>query len=89
MEYYTNKKNIPNQNLVNDTIEYFQSGPGSRAFQPLGFLNFFGNQYYFLNTNITESEKVITTLKALPLNEIENHLYWGFYLNGLVAIRYT
>lgn len=73
LDYFTNEKNIPNQELVHKTIEYFETGEGKRAFKPLEFLNLLEKQYHFVNDNIKKNEIVISHLKALPLNEIEQH----------------
>lgn len=83
MEYYTDKKNIPNQNLVKETIEYFQKGEGSRAFKPLEFLNLLENQWQFIISNWTNSDNVIDHLKNLPLNEVEKHILFGLTLKWM------
>jgi len=80
LSYYTNEKNIPNQELVKETIQYFETGAGARAFKPLVFLNLFEKQYEFLKANFQDTEKVIKTLKGLPLNKIETHILFGLLL---------
>ena len=78
--YYTDKKNIPNQELVNETLEYFQTGAGARVFEALVFLNLLEKQYHFVLNNFKESSKVIQSLKSLPLTELEKHILYGFIL---------
>jgi|GEM_PF-4419973 len=80
LDYFTNKSNIPNQDLVNETIAYFESGPGLRVFKPLEFLNLFEKQYRFVINNWSDENIVINQLKSLPLTELEKHIVYGFIL---------
>ena len=80
LEYYTNEKNIPNQDLVKETIGYFEKGGGARAFKPLEFLNLLEKQYWFVLTNYNNEDLVIAELKNLPLRQLEKHILFGLIL---------
>lgn len=80
MEYYTSEKNIGNQELVNETIGYFSTGPGQGAFKPIDFLNLLNKQYFFLVDNVKAPETVIAQLEALPLSDEKKHILFGFLL---------
>lgn len=80
LEYFTDEKNIPNQELVKETIEYFQTGQGSRAFKALEFLNLLQKQYQYITQNYKDSEVVISHLKALPLSNLEKHILFGLLI---------
>ncbi|MET4139688.1 hypothetical protein [Pedobacter sp. UYP1] len=80
IEYYTDKKNIPNQELVNDTIFYFKTGEGSDTFTPLEFLNLLDKQYEFTKLNYDKGELVVQHLKDLPLSDRKKHTLYGFIL---------
>lgn len=80
LAYFTNKKNIQNQNLVSVTIEYFETGEGKRAFKTLEFLNLLERQYHFVVENINDPETVISHLKALSLSELEKHILFGLII---------
>jgi hypothetical protein len=80
LDYFTNESNIPNQDLVNETIAYFENGPGSRTFKPLEFLNLFEKQYRFVIKNWGDDNIVIAQLKSLPLTELEKHILYGIIL---------
>jgi hypothetical protein len=80
LEYYTNEVNIRSQELVNETIQYFNTGEGRRVFTPLELLNLLERQYHHVKTNIEDSVKVINDLRALPLNDLEKHVLFGLIL---------
>ena len=80
LNYYTNKENIANQDLVAETINYFELGEGKRAFRTLEFLNLLEKQYQFIIANVKDSEKVISHLKALPLSTLKSHILFGLLL---------
>lgn len=80
LSYYTDKANIPNQDLVGETIEYFKNGKGARAFRPLELLNLLDKQFNFVKDNFRESEKVISHLKSLPLTDLEKHILLGLII---------
>lgn len=83
LAYYTNGNYIQNTELVKDTVEYFDTGKGSRAFKPLEFLNLLEKQYDFVKENIHECEMVISHLNALPLSELERHILLGLMIKWL------
>jgi len=80
LDHYTNEKNIPNQELVNDTINYFKSGEGAELFQPLDFLNLLDKQNEFVKLNFQKADLVVEHLKNLPLPPRERHTLYGFIL---------
>lgn len=80
LSYYRDEKNIPSQDLVNQTIEYFEKGDGARAFKPLEFLNLLWEQYNFINSNIDDHQKIFSTLGRIPLNQLERHILYGFII---------
>jgi len=80
LSFFTDEKRIPNQDLVNETINHFKSGPGARIFTPVEFLNLFEKQYNFLKMNYNDGEKVIAEFNGLPLNDLEKHVLYGFLL---------
>ena len=80
LSFYTDKNNIPNQDLVKETIDYFESGQGSRAFKPLYFLNLLESQFQFMKDNIKDGDIVIQHIRNLPLNKLEQHILCGFLI---------
>ncbi|WP_175635985.1 hypothetical protein [Pedobacter ghigonis] len=79
-DFYYNAVNIPNQDLVFATVEYFETGPGKNSFEPLEFLNILYKQFGFVKDNIQKPHSTITYLKELPLDNREKHTVFGFIL---------
>ncbi len=80
LEFFVNKANIPNQELVNSTIDYFQSGPGARAFETLLFLNLLKKQHDFVLSEKANPNQALTHLKEIPLSNLQRHVLFGFLL---------
>ncbi|MEB0260504.1 hypothetical protein QN352_02380 [Mucilaginibacter sp. 10I4] len=80
MDFYTNKENIRNQNLVIETVKYFECGAGSRAFKPLDFLNLLKKQQAYVNFNYVTPLAVIEHLKGLLLSPLEKHILYGLII---------
>ena len=80
IDYFTNEKNIPNQKLVRETIEYFEKGHGLRVFNALEILNLLEKQYHFVLQNIDKTSSVVESLKSLPLSDLEKHVLYGLIL---------
>lgn len=80
LDYYYNAGNIPNQDLVFETLEYFETGKRKGFFEPLEFMNLLWAQYSFVRDNIQKPNTTITTLKALPLTDEQKHVLFGFIL---------
>ncbi|MGY4539426.1 hypothetical protein ACVW0P_003860, partial [Mucilaginibacter sp. UYNi724] len=80
LDHYTDKKNIPNQELVSDTINYFKIGKGAELFQPVDFLNLLDKQNEFVKLNFQKGDLVVQHLKNLPLPVREKHTLYGFIL---------
>lgn len=80
LDFYTDDKNIPNQDLVIETIEYFRNGQGSRLFEPLEALNLIWQQYEYVLENWSEPDTVLNHLRSIPISETEKHVLLGFIL---------
>lgn len=80
LDHYTDKKVIPNQELVNDTINYFKNGKGTGSFEPVDFLNLLDKQNEFLKLNFQNGDLVIQHLKDLMLPIRQKHTLYGFIL---------
>lgn len=83
LEFYTDKKLIPNQDLVNETIDFFTTGSGSDLFTPIEFLNLLDKQYNYVKINYKNSLLVQEHLKKLPLTDRCKHTLFGFILKWL------
>lgn len=80
LKYFTDPANIPNQRLVEDTIQYFTTGPGARAFEPLAFLNLLDAQRQFVTINQADTLLVLEHLGGLPFSDLQKHVLYGFLL---------
>lgn len=80
LDFYYDVNNIPNQDLVFETLEYFETGERKGFFEPLEFINLLWEQRNFVIANIQKSHTTITTLKALPLTTEQKHVLLGFIL---------
>jgi hypothetical protein len=80
LNYYFNASNIPNQELVFETYDFFKKGPGKDYFDPLAFLNLLSWHYRFLTTNVGKPFDVLSQVKLVPLSNIQKHLLVGFIL---------
>jgi hypothetical protein len=80
LAFFTDPKNIPNQELVEETIDYFTNGPGARVFEPLAFLNLLEAQRDFVVKNRGNTSLVIEHLGGLPFNDLQKHALYGFIL---------
>jgi len=91
LDFYFNEKNIPAQDIVKLTHDYFENGVRKGIFKPLDFLNLLWEQYNFVVKNINDAEKVINTLNNLPLSKEKKHILFGFILKwfGGYPINYT
>jgi len=80
LNYYFNAKNIPNQDLVFDTYNFFKKGEGKEFFDPLTFLNLLNWNYKYLVANVDKPFDVVSQIKNIPLDGIQRHLLIGFIL---------
>jgi hypothetical protein len=80
LDFYYNASNIPNQDLVFATIEYFETGPRKGYYVPLEFLNLVYRQYDYINNNVATPFSVLEHLKSLPLDAERQHILFGFIL---------
>jgi hypothetical protein len=80
LEFYTDEKNIPNQNLVKETISFFDNSPGKDLFTPLQILNLIHQQKQYLMSNYQDGTLVLEHFKQLPLTGRSKHSFYGFLL---------
>ncbi len=66
MDWYTNPKNIPNQNLVTSTIEFIEKHHSTRV-TPLDFLNLLYRQIDLLKQSLRQPNFFLQQLKSLPI----------------------
>lgn len=80
LDYFFNAKNIPNQDLVFATFEYFETGERKGLFEPLDFLNLLEKQYRKIFSNHEKPHSTFLELQNLPLPTLEKHVLFGFIL---------
>ena len=80
LNYYFNADNIPNQDLVFQTYNFFKKGGGKTIFEPLDFLNLLNWHYRFLTNNVAIPFSVLDQFTHLPLSKKEQHILIGFTL---------
>ncbi|MCF0053451.1 hypothetical protein LXM25_25490 [Dyadobacter sp. LJ53] len=81
LDFYFNVNNIPNSELVFQTFDYFESGPRTGTFTPLGFLNLLWEQEGFARRNLSgKVNSTLDVLKSLPLDDEQKHILFGFML---------
>lgn len=78
--YYYNTENIPNQKLVAEIVNYFDTGEGARVFSSLELLNLLWKQYNFIVENISNTDQIFDTIINLPLNPLERHVLFGLII---------
>lgn len=76
LDFYLNPSNIPNQDLVKETIEFLKD----RKVEPLIYLNLLWKQWRFILENMTDVENVIAELNKLQLTKAEKHLLYALIL---------
>jgi hypothetical protein len=79
LDFYLDKKNVRNQELVTDTVDYIKT-IAKDLFGPLEFLNLLWEQRMFVNENCKNPDTVIETLKWLPLTDAQKHVLYCFML---------
>jgi hypothetical protein len=79
LDFYLDKKNINNQDLVRDTISHFET-IRKGIFKPLEFLNLLTKQFYFVLENIVNPVDTFKTLKNLPLTPKQKHILYYFII---------
>lgn len=80
LNYYFNATNIPNQDLVFDTFDYFDTGDGKDFFTPIDFLNTLNWHLEYIKKNIDKPFEIIQHLKDLELEEMHRHILISFIL---------
>ncbi len=80
LEWYFDAENIPNQNMIHDVFDYFESGPRKGFLDPLQAIGMF----HILWTYFTQSSKFalnwIHLLKLIDFSEEEKHVLIGIVL---------
>jgi hypothetical protein len=84
LDYYTDKKNVPNTILVKMTTKHI-STVRRDMFDTLEFLNLLDAQNRFINTTFKQKENThipdtISHLQSLPLSDEQKHVLYGFIL---------
>jgi hypothetical protein len=80
LNYYFNSTNIPNQSLVFETYDFFDSNTGKDFFTPLDFLNLLLWHYDFIRNNVTTPIDVLNHLRSLDIEPSKKQLLIGFIL---------
>lgn len=80
LNYYFNAVNIPNQDLVFETYNYFKKANGKDFFDALDFLNLLNWHYLFLVKNVDRPFDVLNQFQSLPLSGDEKHILIGFII---------
>lgn len=81
MDYYFNSDNIQNQNKVLWMYIKFDCHCIERDnFKRIDFFNIVWRQYNFIVENINNPDKCISTLKSLPLSDLQRHIVIGYIL---------
>lgn len=80
LNWYFNAGNIPNQDLVFATYDYFNEGERQGVFLPLDFLNLLQKQYDYLKECLNRPIDYLGHLKTIPLSDIQKHILLGFLL---------
>lgn len=81
MDYYFNSENLQNQNeLLWMYIQFDCHCIERDNFERIDFFNIVWRQYNFIVENINNPDKCISTLKALPLSDLQRHIVIGYVL---------
>ena len=79
LAWFTNPENkIASPEFLNETIRWFETGPGSRAFTALDFLNLLFRQLAYVSDNIYATEAVKEHFQNIALSVTEQHILTGF-----------
>lgn len=79
-DFFYNPTNVANQELLRDTIAYFEDGPRKGLFEPLVFLNLLWQQYQILKQSLDRPHSYVQDLLKLPLNENQMHVLLGMII---------
>lgn len=80
LNYYHNYDNIPNQDLVFQTIDYFERGDGKDFCTPLNFLNLLYWHYKFIHENLETPYNVIKQIDSLVATDAGKHILIAFLI---------
>lgn len=79
-DFFYNPSKIANQELVRETIAYFETGPRKGLFEPLEFMNLLYGQYQLLIQSLQRPHSFVQDLLQLPLDETQKHVLLGFII---------
>jgi hypothetical protein len=79
-DFFYNPSKIANQELVRETIAYFETGPRKGLFEPLEFMNLLYSQYQLLIQSLERPHSFVQDLLQLPLDETQKHVLLGFII---------
>ena len=79
LDFYLDKNNINNQELVRSTISHFEH-IRNNIFKPVAFLNLLRKQCEFVLDNPNQPKETFKILKELPLTVEQKHILYYFII---------
>ncbi len=79
-DFFYNPSNIANQQLLRETIAYFESGPRVGLFDPLEFMNILWGQYQALKANLEQPYSFVQQILQSNYTEIQKHIIIGLLI---------
>lgn len=80
LNYYHNYDYLPNQELVFQTVEYFEQGDGKEFCKPLDFLNLMYWHYKFIGENLDKPYDIIKQIDELVATDAGKHVLIAFLI---------
>lgn len=80
LNYYHNYDNIQHQELVFQTVEYFEEKDGKEICSPLNFLNLLYWHYKFIGENLDKPYDVIKRIDELVATDVGKHILIAFLI---------
>jgi hypothetical protein len=80
LNYFFNAKNIPNQDLVFETFEYFETGNGKKYFSPIEFLNLLDWHYTFVKDSNEKPIAILNHFNCLTIGKLKVHVLIAFVI---------
>jgi hypothetical protein len=81
LAWYTNPENrLATPEFMSETIRWFETGPGSRAFTTLDFVNLLFKQVDYVSANITATDSVREHFQTIKLSVTQQHILTGFII---------
>jgi hypothetical protein len=79
-DFFYNVENMPNQTLISEAIEYFETGTGKGFFEPLDALNWIWKCSRYVNNNLNKPITDIVYLNNLQLTDKQRHILYCFLI---------